>query len=166
FETNSEQGGTVQMNSFRRTSSLVAAVVAVAILGLLVVVPSATSAPAATTSTHSTRFTTIPVTGITASGQTFRGTMNISHFAAPGGKLSAVATITGAVKNSSGTVTRSVMNAPATLPVETSAAASSSAGADAAAQTTATCSVLHLVLGPLDLNLLGLHVHLNRVVLD
>jgi hypothetical protein len=26
--------------------------------------------------------------------------------------------------------------------------------------------VLHLTLGPLDLNLLGLHVHLNRVVLD
>ena len=29
-----------------------------------------------------------------------------------------------------------------------------------------TCTILHLVLGPLDLNLLGLHVHLNRVVLD
>ena len=27
------------------------------------------------------------------------------------------------------------------------------------------CSILNLVLGPLDLNLLGLHVHLNRVVL-
>jgi hypothetical protein len=30
----------------------------------------------------------------------------------------------------------------------------------------ATCDVLHLVLGPLDLDLLGLQVHLNRVVLD
>jgi hypothetical protein len=29
-----------------------------------------------------------------------------------------------------------------------------------------TCTILHLVLGPLDLNLLGLKVHLNRVVLD
>ncbi|MDQ3326806.1 MAG: hypothetical protein M3419_02600 [Actinomycetota bacterium] len=28
------------------------------------------------------------------------------------------------------------------------------------------CDVLNLVLGPLDLNLLGLEVHLNRVVLD
>jgi hypothetical protein len=28
------------------------------------------------------------------------------------------------------------------------------------------CNVLHLVLGPLDLNLLGLTVHLNTVVLD
>jgi len=30
----------------------------------------------------------------------------------------------------------------------------------------AACNVLNLVLGPLDLNLLGLQVHLNRVVLD
>ena len=30
----------------------------------------------------------------------------------------------------------------------------------------ATCDILHLVLGPLDLDLLGLQVHLNRVVLD
>nr|BFE73540.1 hypothetical protein GCM10020092_068410 [Actinoplanes digitatis] len=28
------------------------------------------------------------------------------------------------------------------------------------------CNILHLVLGPLDLNLLGLVVHLNTVVLD
>jgi hypothetical protein len=35
-----------------------------------------------------------------------------------------------------------------------------------AATSMATCSILHLVLGPLDLNLLGLAVHLNRVVLD
>jgi hypothetical protein len=31
---------------------------------------------------------------------------------------------------------------------------------------TGTCPILHLTLGPLDLNLLGLMVHLNRVVLD
>jgi hypothetical protein len=30
----------------------------------------------------------------------------------------------------------------------------------------ATCDILHLVLGPLDLNLLGLVVHLDQVVLD
>jgi hypothetical protein len=29
-----------------------------------------------------------------------------------------------------------------------------------------SCQILNLVLGPLDLNLLGLEVHLNRVVLD
>ena len=30
----------------------------------------------------------------------------------------------------------------------------------------AACDILNLVLGPLDLNLLGLEIHLNRVVLD
>jgi len=29
-----------------------------------------------------------------------------------------------------------------------------------------TCDILHLTLGPLDLNVLGLMVHLDRVVLD
>ena len=29
-----------------------------------------------------------------------------------------------------------------------------------------TCDILHLTLGPLDLNLLGLQVHLDQVVLD
>ena len=29
-----------------------------------------------------------------------------------------------------------------------------------------TCDILHLTLGPLDLNLLGLMVHLNQIVLD
>jgi hypothetical protein len=31
---------------------------------------------------------------------------------------------------------------------------------------TATCEILHLELGPLDLTLLGLNVHLDKVVLD
>jgi hypothetical protein len=31
---------------------------------------------------------------------------------------------------------------------------------------TGTCKILHLELGPLDLNLLGLQVHLDKVMLD
>ena len=38
--------------------------------------------------------------------------------------------------------------------------------AKSSAQARATCDILHLVLGPLELNLLGLKVNLNRVVLD
>jgi hypothetical protein len=34
------------------------------------------------------------------------------------------------------------------------------------AQSTGTCQILHLDRGPLDLDLLGLQVHLNEVVLD
>ena len=39
-------------------------------------------------------------------------------------------------------------------------------GAVGAGVTAASCDILNLVLGPLDLNLLGLEVHLNQVVLD
>jgi hypothetical protein len=56
------------------------------------------------------------------------------------------------------------------LPVKASGAhMTSAATASSTSSTTAqaaTCTILHLVLGPLDLNLLGLKVHLNRVVLD
>jgi hypothetical protein len=51
------------------------------------------------------------------------------------------------------------------LPIHASGAhTAQTAAAPSAAQ--AACTILHLVLGPLDLNLLGLKVHLNRVVLD
>ena len=39
-------------------------------------------------------------------------------------------------------------------------------GAPAPGVSAASCDILNLVLGPLDLNLLGLEVHLNQVVLD
>ncbi len=39
-------------------------------------------------------------------------------------------------------------------------------GAPASGVSAASCDILNLVLGPLDLNLLGLEVHLNQVILD
>jgi len=39
-------------------------------------------------------------------------------------------------------------------------------GAAASGVSAASCDILNLVLGPLDLNVLGLEVHLNQVVLD
>ena len=39
-------------------------------------------------------------------------------------------------------------------------------GSGGIARAAATCPVLHLDLGPLNLNLLGLTIHLNQVVLD
>ena len=50
------------------------------------------------------------------------------------------------------------------LPITARAAHMGRTATPAAAQ--ASCNILHLVLGPLDLNLLGLTVHLNTVVLD
>ena len=94
---------------------------------------------------------TVPVTGtIPGIGGAFTGTFDIQRFTVVNGVLSAVGTLSGTLTDALGNVIGNVTNVPVTLPV--------------AAQ--ATCQVLHLELGPLDLNLLGLMVHLNRIVLD
>jgi len=66
------------------------------------------------------------------------------------------------LRRANGTLVGRATRHDATLPVNSSQARTSAVSAAARA----TCNILHLVLGPLDLNLLGLHVHLNRVVLD
>ena len=70
--------------------------------------------------------------------------------------------LTATLRRADGQLVGRVHRHDVTLPVK-------APGAVLAAATTsalATCSILHLVLGPLDLNLLGLKVHLDRVVLD
>jgi len=48
------------------------------------------------------------------------------------------------------------------MPVQLSSAAGGSTGSGISAQQL-TCEILDLTLGPLDLNLLGLEIHLNQV---
>jgi len=73
--------------------------------------------------------------------------------------------LTAKVRRDSGRLVGKVTRHDVSLPVKASGA-HTSAAAQTQQQQQATCSILHLVLGPLDLNLLGLKVHLNRVVLD
>jgi len=79
----------------------------------------------------------------------FVGTLGISNFTLVNGVLNAVATLTGNVLNGSGGIVGSTTQA-LTLPV----------------QVAGSCQILTLTLGPLDLNLLGLAIHLNQVVLN
>ena len=79
----------------------------------------------------------------------FVGTLTITGFQLVNGVLTAVGTITGDVLGPTGAVLGSITQAIA-LPASVSA----------------TCTILALTLGPLDLNLLGLTVHLNQVVLN
>ena len=65
-------------------------------------------------------------------------------------KLVAIGTVNGTYKSSNGLRTFSVGDVAAVLPNPPQA----------------SCPVLNLVLGPLDLNVLGLAVHLDQVVLD
>jgi hypothetical protein len=131
-----------------------------AVCAMLVAAPmSALAAARASAPAHSaaaaTSLVKIPITGTTKSGKKFKGTFTVDRFVARGGKTYALGTLTGTIAHR--TVTRSNVAIPA-------AVASSTGGARDAAAT--GCPILHLVLGPLNLNLLGLHVTLNRVVLD
>jgi hypothetical protein len=92
----------------------------------------------------------VPITYTDAVGTVFAGTYQITRFATQNGALVAVGTLTGTVTDASGNLLQTV-NQALTLPVSL---------------ITATCDILHLELGPLDLTLLGLNVHLDKVVLD
>ena len=71
--------------------------------------------------------------------------------------------LTATLRRSNGQLVGHAMRHDVVLPVKAPGAATHRSAMAAQA---AACNVLHLVLGPLNLNLLGLAVHLNRVVLD
>jgi len=94
---------------------------------------------------------TVPVSGTVDSATgTLTGTLDIRRFAVQNGVLTAVGTLHATVLDASGNIVRTIIR-QAAIPV-TSA--------------TGSCDILHLELGPVDLNLLGLAIHLDRIVLD
>src|SRR5688500_8435796 len=93
----------------------------------------------------------LPMNGTTNTGGTFTGTFDLARLAVKDGKLVALGTLSGTLKDAAGVVIGTVSNVAAEL---------------ALGAASGTCSILHLELGPLDLDLLGLMVHLNKVVLD
>jgi len=99
----------------------------------------------------------IPITG-TVDGTALPGTstFTVTRFAVQNHQLVALGTLAG-----TGTA---VDGQQIALPVGFGPSGASATSRRAAAA--ATCQILHLTLGPLDLTLLGLHVHLDQVVLD
>jgi hypothetical protein len=91
-----------------------------------------------------------PVTGA-FDGGTFSGDLTITRFATQAGELVAVGTVSGTLTDLAGNVIGTVTNQAVTLPVT---------------NINGSCQILHLELGPVDLDLLGLVVHLDQVVLD
>lgn len=90
-----------------------------------------------------------PVLSIPITLANFVGTFNLTRFVNVDGVVNAVGTLTGTLTTAAGPVAivRTLSIPLLNLP-------------------TATCDILHLELGPLDLNLLGVLVHLDRIVLD
>jgi hypothetical protein len=110
-------------------------------------------APAATVSAQQTPPSTtpaftIPIVG-SGGGSTFNGTFTLQRFVAQNGALNAVGVVSGTLTAANGVVTSVLQTV--SFPV---------------AVANATCQILHLDLGPLSLNILGLQVDLSRVVLD
>jgi len=142
---------------------------AVIITAVAVAVPASTAAPTrASTSAKSTAAVngyTSRVVGTFGSAGTVRGHFVPVRSAVVGGVTKVQGDLTVTLRRASGALVGRVHRHDVALPVRGSGAHLTSARSTSAA-TAASCPVLHLVLGPLDLNLLGLHVHLNRVVLD
>jgi hypothetical protein len=140
---------------------------AVVAVGVLTFTAAQSSAFAATTSTakpaHAARTAqaaqltepTAPLTTTftdptTGQVDSFNGTFTPTSFTATKTALTAVGTVTGTVTDASGNVLQTV-NQQVAAP---------------AAAADPSCNILSLVLGPLNLNLLGLVVTLNQVVLN
>jgi len=115
--------------------------------------------PVAAAKDNTTPTLQVPVVGTTSSGGTFQGTAVITGFAVNGSSVVAVGTISGVVNGSQSFV--STFTAPVALPSTTASAAAPTA------QAAQACQILNLVLGPLNLNVLGLVISIpNPIVLN
>jgi hypothetical protein len=104
------------------------------------------------------------VVGTTTNGRQVTGKFIPMKFSRHNGHVRARGLINGVVHNADGTTrTFSVMR---TMRVQSVNGTPATARAARAASARAACPILHLELGPLDLDLLGLQVHLDKVVLN
>ena len=129
-----------------------AVTVMMALTAALVTVPAATAnAQGQGGANPNNNQLVVPITG-TVGGivGTLTGSLAITRFAVTDGALNAVGVLTATVTDAAGNVIRTIVT-PVSIPV---------------ASATGTCEVLNLVLGPLHLDLLGLVIDLNQVVLN
>jgi hypothetical protein len=97
-------------------------------------------------------FANIPVVRSINGGGTFDGVLFIGGFTERGEVLVAISFLSGSFTDAAGNIVGSITNLPFELPL------TSTQGT--------TCQILHLELGPLDLNSLGLTVYQDMIILD
>jgi len=114
---------------------------------------SAAQAPSATPLTK-----TVALTG----NKSFKGTYTIDRFAVKNGKLVSIGTVKGTLRKAG--KTRRVSRKNVTMPAAaTGAGPASGANAAQLPDIQGACQILNLVLGPINLNLLGLVVRTNQI---
>ena len=118
----------------------------VALLSMITLAPRLASAASPTAAPAGIQ---IPINVANANGA-FTGVFTLSRFVVRNGQVAAVGTLTGTVTNAAGATVGAVVQT-LTVPL---------------LSITGTCDILHLELGPLDLNLLGLVVHVDKIVID
>jgi hypothetical protein len=147
------------------TASAVALSMGIGVPAIMATSASAATSPgsaASATTATAAKSITSAVTGMFTNADgagTFSGTFTPASFSVVGGVLEATGLLKGTLTDANGTSLGNVSQTT-TLPVQTTGAAGSAAPAALA------CNVLNLVLGPLNLNLLGLVVTLNEVHLN
>jgi hypothetical protein len=110
----------------------------------------------------------VPVTGAVEGKdkQTFAGTVSISRFEIQNEKLVAIGQLTGTVSDKHGNPQRTIVTNVVMPVANATGGAADAASCDNAAEAQIACDILNLVLGPLHLDLLGLVIDLNQVVLN
>jgi hypothetical protein len=153
-----------------RTSVLASIAVISTGIGVAVAAPSALSvggsqaAPQAQTAATTTyNGLASQVAGTFGSGGTVSGTFAPLRSYVSGSQTWVQGDLTMTLRRSTGQLLTGATRHNVALPVNASGAGTSATSSATAA---ISCPILHLVLGPLNLNLLGLVIHLNRVVLD
>ena len=106
----------------------------------------------------------IPIQATSPDQGSFVGELTIERFAREGDTVVAVGTLTGTLTDENGVLTGIVRTIKLPVALPTPGAARTAAAGDVTAQL--VCDILHLVLGPLHLDLLGLIIDLNEVHLD
>jgi hypothetical protein len=121
------------------------------VLPIVVLVTAALATTAAAATTDPASAVTVPVTGTTAAGDAFSGTMTLTDFALQNGQLVGTGTVSGTAQNAAGDTVATVADAPVTAPMQT-------------AQASSGCTILSFSTGPIDLDVAGqVTVHLDPI---
>jgi hypothetical protein len=108
----------------------------------------------------------LPISGAVKGGGTFAGTLSVLKFSEQDGHVVAIGTVTGSVTSREGGPLLTALAGPMSFPVQLSpGSAAPTSGAQVTAPA-ATCQVLHLDVGAVSLNVLGLQVTTQPISID
>ncbi len=108
----------------------------------------------------------LPITGTLAGGGTFAGTLSVQRFVVRDGQVAAIGMVRGTATSAAGTPLGTALVGSLTLPVQVGPGATMATTTAAPVAAQATCPVLHLEIGAVNLNVLGLQVTTQPIVVD